>query len=81
MESQIKKWGNSQGLRLSLELLRQVEMAVGDEVVLTVQDQHIVIRKKVQVPKRRLADIVAEMPPDYRVAEENFGPPVGLEEW
>jgi hypothetical protein len=28
-----------------------------------------------------LADLVARMPPDYQVSEEDFGKPVGKEEW
>lgn len=28
-----------------------------------------------------LADLIAQMPPDYQVQEESFGEPVGKEEW
>ncbi len=28
-----------------------------------------------------LAELVSRMPPDYQVSEENFGEPVGKEEW
>ena len=32
-------------------------------------------------PKFDLADMIARMPADYQVVEENFGPPVGKEVW
>ncbi len=32
-------------------------------------------------PKFDLAELVARMPPDYQVKEEDFGKPVGKEEW
>lgn len=31
--------------------------------------------------KFNLAELVARMPPDYQVSEEDFGKPVGKEEW
>lgn len=31
--------------------------------------------------KFTLAELVARMPPDYQVSEEDFGNPVGKEEW
>lgn len=79
MQSQVKKWGNSQGLRLTLELLRQANLAVGDEVEISVEDQRIIITKSRRRPD--LADLLARMPEDYLVSEVDFGPPVGLEEW
>lgn len=79
MQSQVKKWGNSQGLRLSQELLRQVNLAVGDEVDISVEDQKIIIVKSRR--RRSLDELLALMPADYQATEEDFGPPVGLEEW
>lgn len=79
MQSQVKKWGNSQGLRLPQELLRQVNLAVGDEVDISVEDQKIVIVKSRR--RRSLDEILALMPMDYQATEEDFGHPIGLEEW
>ena len=79
MQSQVKKWGNSQGLRLPQELLRQVNLAVGDEVEISVEDQKLVITKSRR--RRSLDELLALMPDDYQATEEDFGPAVGLEEW
>lgn len=79
MQSQVKKWGNSQGLRLPQELLRQVNLAVGDEVDISVEDQKLVITRSRR--RRSLDELLVLMPDDYQVTEEDFGPPVGREEW
>jgi len=79
VQSRVKKWGNSQGLRLPLELLRQVNLAVGDEVEISVENQKLVISRARR--RRSLEELLELMPPDYQVTEEDLGPPVGLEEW
>jgi len=43
MLTRVQKWGNSQGVRVPLRLLEEVEIAVGDEVDVTVQDGKIVV--------------------------------------
>ena len=43
MITRVQKWGNSQGLRLSKELLSDVRINVGDAVDVTVHDGTIVI--------------------------------------
>lgn len=79
MQGRVKNWGNSQGLRLPLELLRQANLAVGDEVDISVEDQKLVITRSRK--RRSLDELLAHMPEDYQATEEDFGPPVGLEEW
>lgn len=79
MQSQVKKWGNSQGLILPQQLLRQVNLAVRDEVDISVEDHKLVITKSRR--RRSLDDLLALMPDDYQATEEDFGPSIGLEEW
>ena len=80
MQSYVKKWGNSQGLRLSQELLRMAKLSVGDEVEITVVQEQIVIRKA--APKRvSLAELVDRIPENYLASETDWGTAVGREEW
>lgn len=80
--TEIKKWGNSQGLRISRELLAQLHMEVGDRVDVAVQDGTLVIS-----PARRvrgghdLHDLVRRIPKGSKPKEVDWGPPVGREEW
>jgi len=41
--AKIQKWGNSQGLRLSKNLLADAHISVGDEVDIEVKDDIIII--------------------------------------
>jgi len=82
MITRVQKWGNSQGLRLSKELLSDVDIAVGDAVDVTVRDGSLVV-----TPVRRvrggldLRELVGRMPQDYKPEELEWGSPVGREAW
>jgi antitoxin MazE len=53
MLTKIQKWGNSQGLRISRQLLEDARIAVGDEVDVAVRDGLIVIAPTRQVRGKR----------------------------
>ena len=82
MITRVQKWGNSQGLRLSKELLSDAGVEVGDAVEVGVRDGVIVV-----TPARRvrggvdLAQLVREIPADYETSDLGWGPPVGKEVW
>jgi antitoxin MazE len=82
MITKVQKWGNSQGLRLSKELLSDVRIAVGDSVDVTVHDGALVI-----TPARRvrggidLEQLVSRIPEAYEAEEIDWGSPVGREVW
>jgi len=82
MITKVQKWGNSQGLRLSKELLSDAEIAVGDAVDVAVTDGVIVVTP---VRRRRggvdLEQLVREIPADYSPAEVEWGPSTGKEVW
>jgi antitoxin MazE len=80
MLAKVQKWGNSQGLRLAKHLLDDARISVGDEVEVFVQQEQIRI-KKISKPKFDLAEMVSRMPASYKANEEQFGKPVGKEEW
>ena len=82
MITKVQKWGNSQGLRLSKELLADVRIEVGDAVDVTVHDGALVI-----TPVRRvrggidLEQLVGRIPKGYKPEDLDSGPPVGREVW
>jgi antitoxin MazE len=82
MVTKIRKWGNSQGLRLVRQVLEDAHISVGDEVDVDVRDGLILI-----VPARRvrgrqsLKELVSCIPEDCRAEETNWGAPVGREVW
>ena len=82
MATRVLKWGNSQGLRLSKELLSAAHIDVGDVVDVAVQEGRIVV-----TPVRRvrgaldLEQLVAAIPMGYKPGEAVWGPLVGGEVW
>ena len=82
MITRVQKWGNSQGLRLSKQLLSDAEIGVGDAVDVAVHDGALVV-----TPVRRvrgaldLEQLVASIPRGYEPGEIDWGPPAGLEVW
>jgi antitoxin MazE len=78
MVTKVQRWGNSQGLRLSKELLETANITVGDDVKVVAKNGKIVIEK----PKKfDLKDMASRMPKDYKVEEVSLGKPVGKEVW
>ena len=82
MITKIQKWGNSQGLRLSKDLLSDVDIAIGDEVDVAVRKGTLIVR-----PVRRvrgghdLRKLVGRISKKYKPRELDWGPPVGREVW
>ncbi len=82
MITKIQKWGNSQGLRVSKELLSEAGISVGDAVDVGVADGTLVV-----TPVRRvrgcveLSELVARIPAGYTPEELDWGPPQGGEVW
>ncbi len=78
MLAKVQRWGNSQGLRLSKQLLDQADIAVGEDIEIVAKKGQIILKK---TKKFDLAEMVSRMPKDYQVQEESFGAPVGEEVW
>jgi len=82
MITKVQKWGNSQGLRLSKELLSNVDIDVGDAVEVTVHNGAIIV-----TPARLvrggydLEQLVKRIRKGYKPEELDWGFPVGREVW
>ena len=82
MVTRIQKWGNSQGLRLSKNLLEDAHLSIGDSVNVTITDGLIVVAPvKCVRGKLSLTELVSRIPDDYKVEEIDWGEPVGGETW
>jgi len=82
MVGKVQCWGNSQGLRLSKQVLADANISVGDEVDVAVQDGRIVVTPlKRTRGKVSLRSLVARIPKDYRPQEIDWGEPTGREVW
>jgi len=82
MVTKVQKWGNSQGVRLSKELLANADIEVGDAVEVTVREGALIV-----TPLRRvrgghdLRELVRRISKGYEPEDLDWGPPVGREVW
>jgi antitoxin MazE len=78
----VQKWGNSQGIRLSKEVLAEANILVGDELeIVTTKDQITIKSIRKIRGKHDLKELVAQIPSSYKAQEEDWGSPIGLEVW
>jgi len=80
IKEKVRKWGNSQGLRLSNQVLDLAEIAVGDDVEIVVDGGQIVV-KKAEQRRFDLADLVSRIPDGMRIGEVDSGLAIGREAW
>jgi antitoxin MazE len=82
MVTKVQSWGNSQGLRLSKQVLADAHVSVGDDVDVAVRDGVIVVtpveRTRGKVSLRKL---VAQIPINYKSEDIDWGTRVGREVW
>ena len=78
----VQKWGNSQGIRLSKDVLAEANILVGDALEIVTTKEQIVIKpiRKIR-GKYNLEDLVSKIPSNYKSQEEDWGSPMGLEVW
>ena len=77
MNATIKTWGNSQGIRLSKNVLKTANMDAGEIVEVETLKNEIIIRKVKRLSS--LEELFADYNGDYRPSEHSFGEDVGLE--
>jgi antitoxin MazE len=82
MITKVQKWGNSQGVRIPKKFLDNSHIKIGEEVELAIRDGKIIIESTNKIHGRySISELVSNLPKDYNSKEENWGNPVGKEEW
>jgi len=80
MVTKVQKWGNSQGVRLSKELLATANLKVGDAVDISARDGQICVAPAQRVRGAHdLRKLVARIPRGHAPEEVDWGAPVGRE--
>ena len=80
MLAQVKTWGNSQGIRIPQEILREAQVKSNDFLEIKVITDGILLQKKNR--HRTLAERIAEAGGTLEhVPEYDWGEPVGREVW
>ncbi len=77
----ISKWGNSQGLRFPKDVMKQLNLSIGDKVKFFIQNDKIIIEPvKKSRKKYNINELVKQIPSNYKPYEE-FNSKTGIEEW
>ena len=80
--TKIQKWGNSQGLRFSREILRKLNISIGDDVDVSIKAGSILINPvNIKRGKYKLKNLLSKMPSDYKTKEQDWGKTKGKEVW
>ena len=67
MTAKISKWGNSQGLRMSKDIMNSLHLQVGDNVNITMLDGKVIIEPmKKEILNYDLNELVSKIPTDYK---------------
>ena len=81
MTAKISKWGNSQGLRMSKDIMNSLHLQVGDNVNITMLDGKVIIEPmKKEILNYDLNELISKIPTNYKTTEE-FDTIIGKEEW
>lgn len=80
MRTKVQKWGNSLALRIPKSFAREVTVAEGSTVDLSVADGQLVVKP---VPKKRydLQELLSQVTDENRHEEISTGQPRGKEIW
>lgn len=80
MQAQVKTWGNSQGIRLSKDILQAANISIDDFLEVSVSDGVITLVKTIRhkTLEERAAAFGGNL---YLDGEFDFGEPVGREVW
>jgi antitoxin MazE len=79
--AKVVKWGNSLAVRIPKSIAQQAHLKEGDAVAIRTAGGRIELRRVNRIPT--LKDLVAQITPQNRYAETDWGPDRGLEkiEW
>jgi antitoxin MazE len=79
--AQVVKWGNSLAVRIPKRIAERARMKEGDAVEIKAARGRIEVRSAEKIPT--LKELVAQITPENRYPETDWGPEVGLEkiEW
>ncbi len=73
----IRAWGNSQGIRISKDILDKMQLKISDVLDIEIEDDTIVMRK--QFVHKTFEDRLAEYNGEISVCDFDWGEPAGRE--
>jgi antitoxin MazE len=78
-KAQIVKWGESLAVRIPKAVAEQARLQEGDAILIKVSEGQIRLRPAQRIPT--LEELVAQITPENRHGEIDWGPDIGKEIW
>ena len=77
VKSHVSKWGSSLAIRIPKAVAEQWGVGEGSAIEIDAKGEELLLRKR----SYDLNDLIGEMSEDRRHPEQDWGPPLGAEEW
>ena len=80
----IRKWGNSQGVRLPKHIMESCDLQIGDILEYEIKDRKLILQEQSQRKRRgkyKLEQLLEQIPDNFRKSECPWGMPIGKETW
>lgn len=81
MKARVQKWGNSLALRIPRGLAVEAGLSTESPVELTLVEGKLVIEPVIEIEVPTLEELLAQVTPENRHEEIDWGPAVGKEVW
>ena len=81
MTTTIKKWGNSQGVRIPKILLDSINWSENEEVSINIEEDKLVIEKAKTQNRKNIKELFKDYKGEYKPEEIDWGEPEGEEIW
>jgi antitoxin MazE len=78
-KARVEKWGKSLAVRIPKAVVEEAHLQEGDAVSIEVLDGHVELRRDERI--LTLEELVAQITPENRHGEIDWGPAVGKEVW
>ena len=75
----VQEWGNSQGIRLPLNILKEAQIKTGQNVEISVRNNQIIVKKK--ETRKSIQELFADYEGQYIPETIDWGTPSGKEIW
>lgn len=79
MATTVAKWGNSLAVRLPRNVIAETRLREGARLDVRVEGDSMILTPA--RPRYRLEDLLAQMTPEHKQGEMDWGGPRGKEEW
>ena len=80
-QTKIKKWGNSFGVRLPIDIINKKGIFDGTPVKLSQNKNHIIMQFLPKAKKENLKDLISQIKPENLHSKINWGNAQGQEIW